>query len=146
MSRLRDHLRSWSLKKRIAVVLVLAASFLFTVHLVGWLSADPMPGARILEVRRGAPGHRDGTLRRYELEVLHRGVILRGHMDTYWYVGKPEEDQVLDLRGSRVTEDHYRFYHGAWTAEFRSWFIMFAVLGLVGGIWFFLDRRRRLRR
>ncbi|PKN45731.1 MAG: hypothetical protein CVU59_08210 [Deltaproteobacteria bacterium HGW-Deltaproteobacteria-17] len=144
--RLGDHLRSWSLKKRITVVLVLACAFLFTVHLVGWLSADPLPGARILEVERAAPGYRDGTMRRFDLKVLHRGVILQGHMDTYWFVGRPGKDQILDLRATRKTGDHYRFYHGPWTTEFRSWFVILAVVGLAWVIWFFLDRRRRLRR
>ncbi len=143
MQRLKEKLRSWSLKQRIAVVLVLACTFLFTVHLVGWLSADPLPGARILEVERAAPGYRDGSLRRFDLKVLHRGVILQGHMDTWWFVGRPGKDQVLDLRATRKTGDHYRFYHGPWTTEFRPWFVMIFVVGFVLGVWTAVVRLRR---
>ena len=141
--KLKDTLRAWSLKKRILVVLCLASILLFTFHLVEWGSAELIEDATILEVRRAAPGHRDGTLRRYELKVLHRGVVLHGIMNTYWFTGKPEAGQVLDLRKTQQDKGYYRFHHGAWTLEFRSWFVMLAVFGLVWGAWEWITRRRR---
>lgn len=135
-------LKAWSLRKRVTWALSLAATLLLAVHLTSWAQAVPIDGATVRSAQRSAPGYREGTLRRYDLEVVHRGEVRTGHMDTYWFVGAPAEGEVLDLRYS-PKGGSFRFFHGAWTREFASWAVMLAVAGVVLGIWRFLVRRTR---
>ncbi len=138
-------IKTWSLGTRIFAVLGLATALLFAFHFTQWREGRAWSDVTILEVRRAAPGYRDGTLRRYELTVRRGASILKGHMDTYWFVGRPEEGQVLDLRAVSLDTGRYRFHHGAWSVEFRRWFVWCGLLGLAFGVWRYCVHRSRSR-
>ncbi len=140
-----ERLKTWGLRKRVTGVLSLAMALLLAFHVASWAQAVPLQGATIQSAQRAAAGYREGARRRYELEVVHRGEVRSGFMDTYWFVGAPAPGEVLDLRCAALTGGSCRFFHGAWTTEFGSWLVVLALAGLALGGWGLLERRSRAR-